>query len=89
MTTRQQSLINARRACEWLSANITDGLTRAYLGGIEVQQQVKALIEGFNLLTQSSRRPHAGRPPLPNPSPKTLAQRRYRANLKAKPKPKQ
>jgi hypothetical protein len=31
-----------------------------------------------------SRTSRAGRPPLPNPSPKTLSQRRYRAKLKEK-----
>jgi hypothetical protein len=84
-TTRQQSLINARRACDALTLHC-DGVLPLCDNDAEA---IICLISEFHRLdtAEQLRTSRAGRPPIPNPSPKTLAQRRYRA--KPKPKPKQ
>jgi len=75
---RQQSLINARRACEWL---------REYMAAIvwvpaSLKERITSLIAGFELLDASAKRPRAGRPRIKTDNPKTLAQRRWRDKLK-------
>ena len=66
---RQQSLINARRACEWLTG---------YYFHEEHAELVAALIAEFKRLDANARRPRAGRPRIETDNPKTLAQRRWR-----------
>ena len=73
---RQQALEKARAAAHWLRGYFKSFSQEPF------EQEVVRLLNGFELLDSSSRRPNAGRPLHPNPSPKTLSQRRYRAKQK-------
>jgi hypothetical protein len=64
---RQQSLAAARRACEWL---------RAIAFFDEELEDIECLIAEFRRLDANASRPKRKR--IENPSPKTLAQRRWR-----------
>jgi len=68
---RQQSLINARRACEWLRRVLPMFDDRP-------QRELECLIAEFERLDANASRPKAGRPRIETDNPKTLAQRRWR-----------
>ena len=78
---RQQSLINARRACLML-AGYAAGEDRAALLTDEHREFVASLLEEFGRLDKNARRPRAGRPRIETTNPKTLAQRRWRDKQK-------
>lgn len=72
---RQQSLTNARRACEWLEQG-------ANIWRPEDWERVKCLIAEFKRLDANAQRPRAGRKRIKTSNPKTLAQRRWREGKK-------
>lgn len=79
---REQSLVNARRACEWLAA-YTEGQDDIYAGE---KLEVECLIAEFKRLDKNASRPRAGRPRVETDNPKTLAQRRWRDKEKLESK---
>lgn len=77
---RQQSLINARRACLLLAGYaVGDGLL---ILGEPQRDLIACLLEEFGRLDANARRPRAGRPRIETDNPKTLAQRRWRDKKK-------
>lgn len=81
---RQQSLINARRAC-LLLAEYAAGVDMLILGDPH-REAVACLLEEFGRLDKNAQRPKAGRPRIKTDNPKTLAQRKWR-NKQNKAKP--
>lgn len=73
---RQQSLINARRAC-LLLADYAAGDSILLLGDTH-REAIACLLEEFGRLDANARRPKAGRPRIETDNPKTLSQRRWR-----------
>lgn len=77
---REQSLINARRACLLLAEYATGDFVIVL--GDEQRECVADLIEQFGRLDKNARRPRAGRKRIKTDNPKTLAQRRWRDKQK-------
>ena len=79
---RQQSLINARRAVEWLEMHIVSvGIGVEPIDvtvGQIAQVWLRELVAQFGRLDANASRPRAGRPRIETDNPKTLAQRRWR-----------
>lgn len=77
---RQQSLVNARRACLLLAEYATGDFVIVL--GDDHRQCVADLLEQFGRLDKNARRPRAGRPRIETDNKKTLAQRRWRDKQK-------
>ena len=76
---RQQSLINARRACVMLAEYAAGEIPTAFLTD-EHREYVACLLEEFGRLDANARR--VGRKRIKTNNPKTLAQRRWRDKQK-------
>jgi len=72
---RQQSLINARRACGMLAPYAVGELLTAFLGD-EHREYVACLLEEFGRLDSNARK--VGRKRIAAPKPGTISQRRWR-----------